>query len=485
MNSRFASIPIQDLQKSIYDQEYAIEEITLDFLRVIREHNDHSNALLEVYEDEAIDQARALDQKIKKGQKVGKLVGVCLTIKDIISYKDHNTWASSRILKGYRPPFHSTVVERAIAEDAIILGRTNCDEFAMGGSNENSAYGRVPNPHDAERVSGGSSGGSAVSVALGMCNASLGTDTGGSVRQPASFCGIWGYKPSYGHFSRYGVVAFSSSCDQVGVFGSESSYIQRVSEVIGGEDQRDATSLGEVKKRKQQHTKSIDDKKYRIAVFKDYLASDALDDAIREKLLSIIQVARDNGCEVNWIDFPYFDYLIPTYYILTTAEASSNLARYDGVRYGVRADNVEDLNDMYVKTRSQGFGGEVKRRIMLGNFVLSSGYYDAYFGKAQKMRRVLQDFTKSMFANHDFLLAPVTPGVAFYSKGLKERSVTEEYLEDAYTVLANLTGCPAMTVPAGDKDGLPFGLQVMANNFEDTTLLQAGNYIHQLLEANQ
>jgi len=436
-----------------------------DYLSAI-EKNKHLNAFLEVFTDSAQAKALEVDHKLHSG-KAGRLAGMVIAIKDNLAYKGHKVSNSSKILEGYVSVYNATVIERLLAEDAIIIGRTNCDEFAMGSSNENSAYGIVRNPHDNDRVPGGSSGGSAAAVASGLCTAALGSDTGGSIRQPASFCGVVGMKPTYGAVSRYGLLAYASSFDQVGPITNSVEDAQLILEVISGYDENDSTSSS---KKLNAVSKENNSGKLRIAYLKDCLDNPGLDKEIRETILKYLDKLRSLGHTVEGVDFPYLEYLVPTYYVLTTAEASSNLARYDGVHYGYRSKNATDLESTYTRSRSEGFGKEVKRRIMLGTFVLSVGYYDAYYARGQKVRRILQNKTNEIFENFDLILSPTTPGTAFKHGEISDP--IKMYLEDIFTVLANETGAPAISLPLfKHSNGLPFGLQLMAPAFKDAFLL--------------
>jgi aspartyl-tRNA(Asn)/glutamyl-tRNA(Gln) amidotransferase subunit A len=430
------------------------------------------NAFLEVLTDEALAAADAVDQKIKEGKPLGKLAGVVVAIKDNICYQGHKAQGSSVILTGFESLYSATAIEKLLAEDAIIIGRCNCDEFAMGSSNENSAFGNVLNPIDNTRVPGGSSGGSAVAVKAGLCHVSLGSETGGSVRQPASFCGLVGVKPTYGRVSRHGLLAFASSFDQIGPFATNVEDAALVLEVISGCDEFDSTASS--KEVPDLSPRTTGTKKF--AYLKDCLESEALDPTIKARFLQVVERMRKDGHTVNAVDFPMLDHLIPTYYILTTAEASSNLSRYDGMRYGYRSPKATDLESTYKRSRSEGFGAEVKRRIMLGTFVLSAGYYDAYYAKAQKVRRLLKQTTDGLFGDYDMLLSPTTPDVAF-KFGENSDDPIKMYLEDIYTVMANLVGIPAISVPIGEKNGLPFGMQVMADRFEEQQMFAYAKYI--------
>lgn len=427
----------------------------------------HLNAFLEVFADEALEQAATIDEKLKNGT-AGKLAGMVLALKDNICYKGHKVSASSKILEGFVSLYSATVTERLLTEDCIIIGRTNCDEFAMGASNENSAYGPVLNDLDITRVSGGSSGGSAVAVQADMCLAALGSDTGGSVRQPAAFTGQYGYKPTYGMVSRWGLLAYASSLDQISPITSSIGDMQAIMDVIAGADEFDATMM-------QQTTPQFilpkDEGKKRIAYINETLFSDGVSPDIKSGTLALIEKLKAEGHTVEAVDFPLIEYMVPCYYVITTAEASSNLSRYQGLQYGYRSPNAHDLESTFKKSRSEGFGKEVQRRIMLGTFVLSSGYYDAYYTKAQKVRRVVQQKTNEIFSRYDYILSPTTPTPAF-KIGDKAADPVAMYLADIFTVQAPLAGIPAISIPAGnDSEGLPWGIQLMAPKNADAQLL--------------
>ena len=471
---------IQDYHKALGDGTVSCEEAVQHYLKEIDSHA-HLNAYLRVYGEEALETARSLDKKRRNGQAPSKLHGVVVGLKDVLSYKDHPLTASSHILKDFVAIYHATVVEKLIREEAILIGHLNCDEFAMGSTNENSAYGKVLNARDESRVPGGSSGGSAVAVQAGLCMGSLGSDTGGSVRQPADFCGILGLKPTYGKVSRYGLIAYASSFDQVGVFGLTVPDVAKILEVIAGEDDYDSTVLpanyGEWSVGKEDLTR-----KYRIAYFKEALEHPGLDPEIRDTLQLYIQRLRADGHTVEGIDFELLDYIVPAYYVLTTAEASSNLARFDGVKYGYRTPTAGqdlDLTEFYKRTRSEGFGKEVKRRILLGTFVLSAGYYDAYFTKAQQVRKLLVDRTDLIFNDFDIILLPTSPSTAF-KIGEKMDDPIAMYLADIYTVYANLTGIPGISIPLfTHTNGMPFGVQAMTNRFKELSLLRFSHLMMQ------
>jgi len=461
------------IQTDLKQRKITLSSLVENYLTTI-DANKHLNAFLEVFADESRTLAQQLDEKITAG-KAGKLAGLVIGIKDNICYKNHACSASSKILEGFVSMYHSTVVERLLAEDAIIIGRLNCDEFAMGSSNENSAYGPVLNPLDTSRVTGGSSGGSVAAVAANLCLAALGTDTGGSVRQPCSFTGLVGLKPTYGRISRYGIIAYASSFDQVGTITHSVEDASLILEVISGKDEYDSTASSTVV---PEYSKQLQfNKKVKIAYFKECIESTGLNPEIRKRTEEILQQLKNLGHTVEEVTFPYLDYLVPAYYVLTTAEASSNLSRYDGIHYGYRSKQAFDLESTYKKSRSEGFGKEVKRRIMLGTFVLSAGYYDAYYSKAQKVRRILKNKVDEILSNYDFIVLPSTPDSAF-KFGENSQDPIKMYLEDIFTVLANLAGIPSISLPIGQKQNqLPFGIQVLAKEFDESNLLAFSTYL--------
>ncbi|HRN25721.1 MAG TPA: Asp-tRNA(Asn)/Glu-tRNA(Gln) amidotransferase subunit GatA [Ignavibacteriaceae bacterium] len=442
------------------------------FLKNIDEQKD-LNAFNFVFNEEAIEAAKNVEQKIKN-KSGGKLAGMVIAIKDVLAYKDHPLTCSSNILKNFTSLYTATAVQKLIDEDAIIIGKTNCDEFAMGSSNENSAFGNVLNPVDKTRVPGGSSGGSAVAVAANLCDVSLGTDTGGSIRQPAAFCGIFGLKPTYGRVSRFGLTAFASSFDSIGPFSKNVEDAALVMEVISGKDLNDSTSI---KKEIPDYSSALTkDTKLKIGIPKEYFA-DGLDEEIKTAILNIVDELKLEGYEVKEVSLPMTEYTIATYYILTTAEASSNLARFDGARYGFRANDYSNLKEMYLNSRTQGFGKEVKRRIMLGTYVLSSGYYDAYYRKAQKVRRLIKKDFDKVFLEVDLLITPTTPTAAF-KIGEKSDDPLEMYLSDIYTTSANLAGIPGMNIPIGkNSENLPIGLQILSQQFEEEKIFKFAKHI--------
>ena len=469
----YSFLNIEKLKADLKSGLTTCKELTEEAIKQISE-NHRLNAFLEVFESSALAQALVIDEKIKSGTE-GKLAGVIVGLKDNICYKGHKVSASSKILEGFESLYSATVVERLIAEDAIIIGRLNCDEFAMGSSNENSAYGNVLNPLNNSCVPGGSSGGAAAAVAAGLCHVSLGSDTGGSIRQPASFTGTVGLKPTYGRVSRYGLIAYASSFDQIGPITKTVQDAALVLEVISGKDKHDNTCSSE---KVESYSSQINEtKKYKIAYIKECVEAEGIDSEVKQIILNQIETLKSLGHSVEAISFPYLDYLVPTYYVLTTAEASSNLSRFSGIHYGHRTQITSDLENTYKKSRSEGFGKEVKRRIMLGTFVLSSGYYDAYYSKGQKVRRIIHEKTKDIFKTFDFILTPSTPGTAF-EFGKNSADPIKMYLEDIFTVQANIAGIPAISVPCGNhSNGLPVGLQLMCNYFEESKLLNLASKI--------
>jgi len=461
------------VQNALNNDTTNVVEITKTYLQNIAE-NQHLNAFIEVYSDEALEQARLVDEKLANCS-AGKLAGMVVGIKDNLCYKNHKVSASSKILDGFESLFTATSVQRLIDEDAIIIGRLNCDEFAMGSANENTIYGTVKNPLDNSKVAGGSSGGSAAAVSAGLCLVALGSDTGGSIRQPAAFCGIVGIKPTYSRVSRYGLIAYASSFDQIGPLTNNVSDAALILEVIAGKDDFDST----VSKKDVDNysTAKFDNKPKKIAYISECLNRKGLDPEVKEFIENKIDKLKSEGHIVEPISFPYLDLLVPTYYVLTTAEASSNLARFAGVHYGYRSENITDLESTYIHSRTEGFGEEVKRRIMLGTFVLSAGYHDAYFTKAQKIRRLIKDKTNEMFEEYDFVVSPTTPHTPF-EIGKKQTDPTVMYLEDIFTVQANLAGNPAISLPLGKhSNGLPIGLHLMADNFKEADLFAFSKYL--------
>ena len=471
----FSELTVNDIRDSIARGETSARVAAESSLDAAEKLNDSLNAFLEIDRDGAVNRADEIDSKIVSQKAAGEksalpaLSGVPIAIKDNICVRGMQTSCGSRILGPYHPPYNATAIERLLDAGAIIIGKTNCDEFAMGSSNENSAFGPVKNPWDTSRVPGGSSGGSAAAVAAGIVPVALGSDTGGSVRQPASLCGVIGLKPTYGRVSRYGLVAFGSSLDQIGVFARNASDAAAVLQVIAGRDHHDATTA-DVAVPDYSRELEPEIKGQRIGVSRALLG-EGLDREVRASIETAINAYRDLGAEIVDVDLPHAKYAIAVYYIIATAEASSNLARYDGVRYGFRAEEAPALRDMYRKTRDEGFGPEVKRRIMLGTYVLSAGYYDAHYLKAQKVRTLIrQDFLQA-FEKCDAVLTPTSPTPAFRF-GEKVDDPLAMYLNDVYTVTANLAGVPGISVPCGlSSEGLPIGMQLLGPYWREATLL--------------
>lgn len=458
---------LKEIQTLISQKQLTLPNLLAYYFKQI-EDNKHLNAFNEVFFYSAEVQAQAVQQKIEQGT-AGKLAGMVIGIKDNICYKDHVVTASSKMLDGFVSPYSSTVVKRLLQEDAVIIGRLNCDEFAMGGSNETSYFGPAKNAANAELVPGGSSGGSAVAVQADMCLSALGTDTGGSVRQPAAFCGQIGLKPTYGRISRYGVIAYASSFDQVGPITSSVGDAALLLQVLAGADENDSTVSPLEVPDYPAHLEA--NKKQKIAVLKETIESDALDPEIKTAILQSIENLKEQGHTVEYVSFDLLDYLVPAYYILTTAEASSNLSRYDGVHYGHRNTEAKSLNELYKKSRAEGFGEEVKRRILLGTFVLSAGYYDAYYQKAQQVRRLIREKLDTLFQDYDLILSPVAPTPAF-KIGDNMQDPLVMYMADIFTVLPSLSGNPAIALPLGNNSaGLPLSIQFTAKHFEEDKLL--------------
>lgn len=459
-----------DLQQGLI----TCEDLVRHHLDII-DKKSHLNAFLSVYGEEALKKATEVDKKIKQGN-AGKLAGLVVGLKDVLAYKDHPLQASSKVLDGFISQFNATAVQRLLDEDAIIIGRQNCDEFAMGSSNESSAFGPVLNDIDNTRVPGGSSGGSAVAVMADMCQISLGSDTGGSVRQPAAFCGIYGLKPTYSRISRFGLIAYGSSFDCIGIFGKSMEDIALVLGVIAGKDEFDSTVSTKSVPDYLNDLNSDNGQKYKVAYLRE-IESSGLQAEIKENIVSTLDKLKAAGHTVEPVDFKLNEYVLPTYYILATAEASSNLSRFDGVRYGYRTKSPADLHEMYKKSRAEGFGKEVQKRILLGTFVLSASYYDAYYTKAQKVRHLIRNEMKEILSQYDFIIMPITPTTAF-KLGEHSGDPLEMYLADLFSVQANVAGVPAISLPCGkDKQGLPIGLQVIADDFEESKLFKFSDLV--------
>ncbi|MDA0986766.1 MAG: Asp-tRNA(Asn)/Glu-tRNA(Gln) amidotransferase subunit GatA [Bacteroidetes bacterium] len=463
-----SSYSYDDFLNQTPDNNNSVLNIVEKYLKNI-ELRKNINAFTEVYNEESIANAKKTDQELKSNNKK-KLSGFVIAVKDIISIEGKKLTCASKILKDFTSLYDATVIKKLKDADAIIIGKTNCDEFAMGSSGENSSIGKTLNPVNEAKVPGGSSSGSAAAVAANFSMGSLGTDTGGSIRQPAGFCGIVGLKPTYGRVSRYGLVAFASSFDQIGPFANNSRDAARILEVIAGHDPLDSTSAN-IPVPNYLEKMNGDLKNLKIGLPKEYF-DDSLNPEIKKSIELKIEFLKSKGVKFVEVSLPHTEYTIPAYYILTTAEASSNLARYDGARYGHRSKNSNTMEEMFVNSRSEGFGNEVKRRIMLGTYVLSSGYYDAYYKKAQKVRRLIQKDFLDVFKNVDCLLTPTSPTTAF-NLGEKTKNPLEMYLSDIYTVSVNLAGLPAISIPSGkDKNNLPIGIQLIGKHFDEQTLLK-------------
>ncbi len=471
---------IDGVKEALTAKKISARELANEFYKRIEQKNPALNAYLALSPERAKRQAEKIDALIAAGKPLPALAGVPVAIKDVLSTRGTTTTCGSKILQNYVPPYDATAVERLEAAGAVVLGKTNCDEFAMGSSNENSAYGPVKNPVAMDRVPGGSSGGSAAAVAANLAVASLGTDTGGSIRQPGSFCGIPAMMGSYGRVSRYGLIAFASSLDRVGPFAKNVKDVAAVLAVIAGRDPQDSTSTTvPVPDYTAVISKPV--KGMRLGIPKDYF-SDGMDSGVRKQVEAGIELFRKMGCELVDIRMPHTDYAIATYYIIATAEASSNLARYDGVRYGLRA-NDDTLLSMYRKTRGAGFGAEVKRRIVLGTYVLSAGYYDAYYLKGQKVRALIAKDFHDAFTKVDAILTPTSP-VPPFKLGERTSDPLQMYLADIYTVTGSLAGVPGISVPCGKTgDNLPVGLQIFGPAFGEAQVLTLAHAFEQEIRA--
>ncbi len=464
---------IQDLHQQLINKERSAVEITTEVLNRIEKFEPKVQSFLMITGDQALAQAKTVDEKIARGENIGLLEGIPIAIKDNMCTKGIRTTCGSRILENFVPSYESTVTQKLKDAGAIIVGKTNMDEFAMGSSTENSGYHTTNNPWDITRVPGGSSGGSAAAVASGECVVALGSDTGGSIRQPASLCGVVGLKPTYGLVSRFGLVAYASSLDQIGPFGRSVEDTAILLQAIAGYDPKDSTSLNVPIPNYLQslhpnfHTRS----KLKIGIIQETFGQ-GLDNEVKESVEKAIEVLQDLGAEVQVISCPRFGYGLPAYYIIAPSEASANLARYDGVKYGIRNEESANLLEMYTKTRAKGFGTEVKRRIMLGTYALSAGYYDAYYLKAQKVRTLIKEDFESAFAKVDLLICPTSPTTAFKT-GEKTEDPLNMYLSDLTTIPVNLAGLPALSIPCGfDRQNLPIGMQLIGNVLKEELLLQ-------------
>ncbi len=467
-----------EVRDGVLSKKFKSADVVTESLDRIKKLDKDYNAFVAM-NDKALEQAEKIDQKIQKGESVGPLAGMPIAVKDMFCTEGLATTACSNILKNFIPPYSATVVKRLEAAGAILVGKTNCDEFAMGSSNETSAFGVVKNPWDKERVAGGSSGGSAACVAGRLAFGAMGTDTGGSIRQPASLCGVYGIKPTYGRVSRYGIVSYASSLDQAGPFAGSTKEAAEILKVISGYDEKDSTSSVE-KVPDWTSLISTDVSKMTIGIPKEYFADD-LNPEIKKIAMNAIEILKSKGAKTKEVSLPHTKYAVPVYYLVATSEASSNLARYDGVRYGLRVPSG-DINEMYSKTRGQGFGTEVKRRIMLGTFALSSGYYDAYYKKASQVRHViLKDFQK-VFSECDAIVSPVTTSTAF-KIGEKIKDTISMYYNDIFTTSVNLAGLPGMSVPGGlASNGLPVGVQIIAPHFKEQTIFNIAQALEDTIE---
>ena len=482
MTTAMTAPTIEGIREAIAKREMTATEVAEIALARIAGEDPKIHAFLSVDREYALRQAARIDDMAAKGEPLPALAGVPFGIKDVLTVEGFTATAGSKILEGYKPPYTATAVKKLADAGAVFLGKLNCDEFAMGSSNENSAYGPVHNPHDLERVPGGSSGGSAAAVAAGMATATLGTDTGGSIRQPASFCGVVGVLPTYGRVSRYGLIAFASSLDRIGPFAGNVRDAAAVLGVIAGHDAMDATSsprpvpdyAAELDRAAGQGVKGM-----KLGVPAEYFA-EGLDAEVRAAVEGTIEKLRAAGAEIRKISLPHTQYAIPTYYVIATAEASSNLARFDGVRYGLRAPESDTLATMYRRTRDLGFGAEVKRRILLGTYVLSHGYYDAYYKKAQQVRRLLAEDFLAAFREVDAIVTPTAPTPAF-KIGEKSDDPVAMYLADIYTVTASLAGICGVSVPCGkSREGLPIGMQILGRHFDEATIFRVGQAVERL-----
>lgn len=470
---RIHELTATELIEKIVAKELTCREVVKAYLERIEAVESKVNAFLQLDPDGALKRAVELDEKLARGDKPGKLIGIPVALKDNLCVKGMKTTCASKILENFEPPFDAHIVERLVAEDAVIIGKTNMDEFAMGSSTENSAFKKTSNPWDLERVPGGSSGGSAAAVAAGMCPIAIGSDTGGSIRQPAGFCGVVGVKPTYGRVSRYGVVAFASSLDQIGAFARDVRDASLASFVISGHDKRDSTSA-EIPVPDYPAILERDISGIRIGVPKEYFAEGLIED-VEKSVKGAIKVFEGLGAEIKEISMPHSEYAVATYYIIAPAEASSNLARYDGVHYGHRSEDAGDLVDLYSKSRAEGFGPEVQRRVLLGTFALSSGYYDAYYMKASKVRRLIKRDFDEAFKNVDCIIAPTSPTTAF-KIGEKIDDLLSMYLADVFTIPVNMAGIQAIAVPCGfSNNNLPVSMQIIGPEFREEHTFQVAH----------
>lgn len=466
-------LTISQIHKGLLEKKFSALELAKNYLNNIKKKDKEINAFVSITEDLAISQAKEVDRLINKKEKISLLAGVPLAIKDNILVESQKATCSSKILENYTAIYDATCIKKLKKIGVVILGKTNLDEFAMGASTENSAFFTTKNPKDLKRVPGGSSGGSAAAVAEDLCCCALGSDTGGSIRQPASFCGVVGLKPTYGAVSRYGLVAYGSSLDQIGPMAKTIEDAKILFEAIKGEDPKDSTSIDF-----ENQKLNLEVKKITVGVPKEYFTG-GLDLGVEKIIKKALKEIETAGAKIKEISLPNTKYAIPTYYLIATSEASSNLARFDGIKYGL-SENGQNLLDVYLKTKSRGFGQEVKRRIMLGTYSLSSGYYDAFYLKAQKVRTLIKNDFDKAFSKVDFIFSPVSPTTAF-KIGEKILDPLSMYLSDIYTVSANLAGIPAISVPVGSLNDLPVGLQIIAKPFEEDKIFEIGKFYEKIL----
>ena len=474
-------LTLKEMVSKIKNRELTSEEVVSYYLRNLSENEHEVNAFLTITADEALAKAKDIDKRIADGEKLGALAGIPIAIKDNICTEGVKTTCASKMLEDFVPPYDATVVKKLLREDAIIIGKTNMDEFAMGSSTENSAFKKTANPRDLNRVPGGSSGGSAAAVGSDMCPVSLGSDTGGSIRQPASFCGVVGLKPTYGLVSRFGLIAFGSSLDQIGPFSQNVEDSAYMLNIISGTDLYDSTSIRELPE--IDYTLSLKDgvKGMKIGVPEEFFG-EGLDEEIKETVKKSIETLKKNGAEVEMFSLPIIKDGLAAYYIMSSAEASTNLSRYDGVRYGHRPEKFDSVDELIEKSRTEGFGSEVKRRIMIGTYALSSGYYDAYYNKADKFRAKLKNDLSKTFKKYDLILGPVSPVLPF-KLGEKKEDPLAMYLADIYTINVNLAGIPAISIPGGiSKEGLPIGIQLMGDMLCEEKIFKAAYSLEQSLK---
>lgn len=477
------SMSAETITEGIKNRSFTAQDVTRSYYKIIKDKDEDISAFLTLCEENAFRSAAIIDEKVRLGKPLGKLAGVPIAIKDNICTEGLRTTCASKILEDFIPPYNATVIEKLISEDAIIIGKTNMDEFAMGSSNENSAFQITKNPRDLTCVPGGSSGGSAAVVAANMAPLSLGSDTGGSIRQPASFCGVVGLKPTYGLVSRYGLIAFGSSLDQIGPLSKNVRDSALLLEVIAGEDKMDSTSHKGLIEMDYLNGIEKGIQGLKIGVPAEFFM-EGLDEEIALSIKGSIQILKEQGAEVEEISLPDAAEGLSAYYIISSAEASSNLARFDGIRYGYRTKEYDNLDDLIEKSRSEAFGSEVKRRIMLGTYVLSSGYYDAYYNRAQKFRKKLKQMYSEVFKKYDLILGPTSPVLPF-KIGEKSGNPLEMYLADIYTTNINLAGLPAISLPCGlSKSGLPIGLQIISAPFKEKIILRAAYALEKQLQLN-